>query len=75
MVEKITEDQYQELLDVIDERRPDAIVRTFEKVTGIVVKPYTAYQFYDAGGDYLGDLNWDDVSDILKAARIKVEIE
>ena len=43
MPAEITEDQYQELLDVIDERRTDDIIRTFDNLTGIVVKPYTGY--------------------------------
>lgn len=72
MVDKISEDQYQELVDVYDERIPDNIVRTFEKLTGIVVKPYTGYQFFDAEGNYLGDDNWNDIREILKEAGIEV---
>lgn len=72
MPDEITEDQYQELLDVIDERRTDDIIRTFANLTGIVVKPYTGYQFYDAAGNYLGDLEYNDVREILKEAGIEV---
>ena len=72
MEDKITEEQYQELLDVYDERNQNAIVRTFEELTGIVVKPYTGYQFFDAAGNYLGDDNWNDIREILKEAGIEV---
>ena len=73
MPDKISEDQYQKLLDVIDERRTDVIVKTFEDITGIVVKPYTAYYFFDVAGNYLGDLEYNDVREILKAAGIEVK--
>lgn len=72
MVDKITEDQYQELLDAYDERRTGNIVKTFEDLTGIVVKPYTGYQFFDAAGNYLGDDNWNTISEVLKEAGIEV---
>ena len=72
MVDKITEDQYQELLDAYDERRTSGIVKTFEDLTGIVVKPYTGYQFFDAAGNYLGDDNWNDIREILREAGIEV---
>ncbi len=72
MEDKITEEQYQELLDVYDERNQNAIVRTFEELTGIVVKQYTGYQFFDAAGNYLGDDNWNDIREILKEAGIEV---
>ncbi len=72
MVDKITEDEYQELLDAVEERRPELIIETFEKLTGIVVKPYTGYQFFDAAGNYLGDDNWNDIDEILKEAEIEV---
>ena len=72
MVDKITEDQYQELLDAYDERRPEGIVKAFDKLTGIVVKPYTGYQFFDTAGNYLGDDNWNDIREILKEAGIEV---
>ncbi len=73
MADKITQDQYQELLDAYDERGTSSIVKTFEELTGIVVKPYVGYQFYDAAGNYLGDDNWNDIADILREAGIEVE--
>ena len=69
---KITEDQYQELLDVMTDLRPAEIVRTFENITGIVVKPYTGYQFFDVADNYLGDNGPDSIMDILKNAGIEV---
>lgn len=72
MVDKISQDQYQELLDAYDERIPSGIVKTFEDLTGIVVMPYTGYQFFDSAGNYLGDDNWNDIQEILKEAGIEV---
>jgi hypothetical protein len=72
MVDKITEEQYQELMDSYGERIPSEIVKTFDKLTGIVVKPYTSYQFFDAAGNYLGDDNWDSIAEILENAEIEV---
>lgn len=69
---EITEDQYQELLDVMAECRPADIVRTFENIAGIVVKPYTGYQFFDVADNYLGDNGPDSIMDILKNAGIEV---
>lgn len=69
---EITEDQYQELLDVIAECRPEDIVRTFENIAGIVVKPYTGYQFFDVSDNYLGDNGSDSIMDILKNTGIEV---
>ena len=72
MIDKITEDQYQELLDAYDERRTSDIVKTFADITGIVVKPYTGYQFFDAAENYLGDDNWNSIAEILRDAGIEV---
>ena len=69
---KITEDQYQELLDVMTELRPADVVRTFENITGIVVKPYTGYQFFDVADNYLGDYGIDTIMQILNNAGIEV---
>lgn len=72
MKDKISEDAYQDLLDAIDYGSPNDIVKAFGDI-GIFVKPYTAYQFYDCeGGNFIGDLNWDDVDDILRRAEIEV---
>lgn len=72
MPDKITWDQYQELMDVIDGRNAKEVVKTFEKLTGIEVRPYTAYQFFDAGGTYLGDSEYDTLRAILLDAGIEV---
>ena len=72
MVDKITEDQYQELLDAYEERRTSNLVKTFADITGIDVKCYTGYMFFDAAGNYLGDDNWNTIKEILKEAGIEV---
>ena len=69
--DKITSDEYQELQDALDWGTTHNIVRTFADITGIEVKPYTGYQFF-AGGDYVGDLEHDDLDQILKNAYIEV---
>lgn len=72
MVDQITEEQLQELVDAVDEGIPEQIVKTFGELTGIVVKPYTDYMFFDAGGNYLGDLQWLTVREIVREADIKI---
>lgn len=69
---KITEDQYQELLNTIAECHPADIVRVFEDIAGIVVKPYTGYQFFDVADNYLGDNGPDSIMQILQNAGIEV---
>ena len=73
MVDKITEEQYQELLDASEELswNQSNAIKIFESF-GIEVKPCVCYQFYDAAGNYLGDDNWDGIDDILRKAEIEV---
>ena len=73
MVDKITKDQYEELLDAGEELNwnQSNAIKTFEGF-GIEVKPYTGYQFYDAVGNFLGDDNYDSIDDILRKAEIEV---
>ena len=69
---KITADQYKELLDVLTTLRPEEVVRKFEDITGIVVKPYTGYQFFDVADNYLGDYGFESIMQILRNAGIEV---
>lgn len=69
---KITADQYKELLDVLTTLRPEEVVRKFEDITEIVVKPYTGYQFFDVADNYLGDYGPDSIMQILRNAGIEV---
>ena len=73
MANKITEDEYQELLDASEELSwwQSNAIRTF-KCFGIEVKPYTGYQFYDSAGNFLGDDSYDSIDDILRRAEIEV---
>ena len=73
MVDKITEEQYQDLLDAYERRMPSDIIKTFVDLTWIVVKPYTGYQFFDAAGNYLGDDSFHTIREILREAGIEVE--
>ena len=71
MPEKITESQFDELVEVIN-TNPEKFIDLMYQYTGIVAKQCTAYQFFDAAGNFLGD-NWDDsLFDILDAAEIEV---
>ena len=73
MANKITEDQYQELLDASEELSwwQSNAIKTFEGF-GIEVKPYTGYQFYDSTGNFLGDDSYDSIDDILRRAEFEV---
>lgn len=75
MSKRITPDQYQKLRDVLDQNNPNEIAETFEELTGLVVKPYTAYEFYDAAGNYLGDTGGYGIREILDEADIVIEEE
>lgn len=43
-----------------------------EEYTGIEARPYTAYQYYDNCGNYIGDSSDSALEDLLEAACIKV---
>lgn len=73
MANKITEDQYQELIGAMEDLSwwESNAIKIFASF-GITVKPYTGYQFYDAAGNYLGDDGSEDIDDILRRAEIEV---
>ena len=55
-----SEMEYEEFLQVLEEH------------TGIVARPYTAYQFYDAAGNFLDNSDETCLEDLLEKARIEV---
>ena len=68
---QITKEQYRELLH--DELYDyEEFMHKLEKYTGIEARQHSAYQFYDAAGDYIGDSE-DDVDELLKAAYVEVK--
>ena len=69
-MDKITIDQYNELYA----ERYDAkeFNKLLEKYTGIVAKPYTGYQYFDAADNFVGDSENYSVHELLKNAYIKI---
>lgn len=67
---KITRKQYKELSDnTINTKEFNKLL---EKYTGIEAKPYTGYQYFDEVGNYIGDSEHNNLSDLLHNAYIKV---
>lgn len=75
MAEKITVEQLEALEDAQFFGRNDEFHQMLEEYAGIKAKAYTGFSYYDSAGTYLGDSNYCDVMDLLKAAYIKVEQE
>lgn len=57
-----------ECLDWDKEEFPNAL----KDYTGIIAKPYTAFQYYYENGDYIGDSDYLCIEDLLKEAKIEV---
>lgn len=71
MMTRITRSQLEELedarfisLEVYHEK--------LEEIAGITAVPYTGYQYFDAGENYIGDDADSDLADLLKCAYIEV---
>ena len=58
-----------ECLDWDKEEFPKAL----KEYTGIIAKPYIAFQYYYENGDYIGDSDYLGIEDLLKEAEIEVE--
>lgn len=74
MVKYITSRQEDEL----DEARSNDMQeyhRLLEEYAGIKARPYTAYTYYDAAGDYVGNSELDALGEILEAAYIEIAEE
>lgn len=72
MIDKITREQLEDLSDAFDFGTPSEFHEILEEYTSIVAKPYTAYQYFDEFGDYIGDSNDFELLDLLQNARIEV---
>ena len=68
----ISKAQYEELKDINMCRGEEEFHKFLEKYTGIEARPYTAYSYYAATGDYIGDSNENDLDDLLLAACVEV---
>lgn len=71
MADTITKEQYEELQDAehFDPREYHELLKEY---SGIVAEPYTAYSYYDAAGNYLGDSTVHELDDLLKSAYVEV---
>ena len=47
-------------------------LKTLEEYTGIEARPYTAYQFFDAAGNFLANSDETCLEDLLEKAGIEV---
>lgn len=68
---KITAEQYDELQEAydIDEQK---FAEKLEEYTGIVRKSYTAYNYYDLHGNYIGCSESFNLGDLLDMAYVEV---
>ena len=72
MPKTITREQLEEIEDAIGCFDKGAAHALLKKYTGIEARPYTAYQFYDEAGNYVGDSENDDFEEIIRSAYIKI---
>lgn len=72
MIDAITRDQLDELSDAFNFGTPSEFHEILEEYAGIIAKPYTAYQYFDEFGNYVGDSSDFELLDLLLNARIEV---
>lgn len=70
---EITKEQLEELEEVRSIGCLSDFNDLLEAYTGIKATPYTAYQYFDSDGNYVGDTDNYTVKEILKSAYIKVK--
>lgn len=61
----------QDLKECLDWDR-DEFPRALKEYTGLIAKPYIAFQYYYENGDYIGDSDYLGIEDLLKEAGIEV---
>lgn len=71
MMAKITKQQYDELQEAYEIDKEEFAEKLWE-YTGITRKPYTAYNFYDCVGDYIGNSEDFDLDRLLESAYVGV---
>ena len=70
MAEYITKQQLQEREDSTAYGMNE-FHRLLEEYTGIEARPYTAYQYFDNCGNYIGDSSDSELYDLLEAAYVE----
>lgn len=73
MPSEITREQFNELDEILFIDGREGFNKALEEYTGIEARPYTAYQYYDGAGNYVGDSDNDDLNEILRRAYISVK--
>lgn len=73
MAEYITREQYNDIKSTVLLGGRLGFNARLQKHTGIVARPYTAYSYYDAAENYLGDSNDTDLDGLLQAAYMEVK--
>lgn len=68
---KITAEQYEELQEAYD-RDDQEFVEKLEAYTGITRKSYTAYNYFDCHGNYIGCSEHFDLDGLLLNAYVEV---
>ncbi len=73
MDKHLTNEQLREIRDCYNIYEDvDAFHATLKKYTGIEAVPYTAYLYYDADGDFIGDSDTP-LNELLGAAYLEVD--
>ena len=72
MADQITRKQFKELQEAYECLGDQQFADKLEEYTGITRKPYTAYSYYDAAGDYIGDSEDFDLFDVITNAGIDI---
>lgn len=68
---RITAEQYEELVEAYDFDEQQ-FVEKLEEYTGITRKPYTAHNYFDCNGNYIGCSEGFSLDMLLENAYVKV---
>lgn len=71
-METITREQLDEIQEAYSLNDRETAYALLKEYAGIEAKPYTAWDFYDAVGNYIGDSENYSFRDLLENAYIKV---
>ena len=72
MTDSITKTQLEEINEKYFYESREAGYALLKEYTGIEARPYTAYQFYDEAGNYVGVSENDDFEEMIRNAHIKI---
>ena len=72
---KITNEQYEELVESRIWDSKEDFHKMLKEVTGIEAREYAGYSYFDSVGNFIGDSNEVCVRDLLNGAYIEVEDE